>query len=274
MLVQPKSDALNTGVIQAGLNTQHLGQSLHIVTETSSTNTLGLTLAESGEPHGTVILAEHQTAGKGRLGRAWSSPPHKNVYCSLIWRDPRLQPHLSWIPLATGLALIKAIEEDQNILPSLKWPNDLLIGNKKLGGILCESTSRGQSTGVVIVGFGINVNAKQEDFPQELQESSTSLSLEKQGDCNRNKLLIRIFNHLEMWYDLLALNHLDELHAAYSAACSTLGRDVRCVLTGTKDIQGQATAIGKRGSLQVASLEKGSKKIIEVHSADVIHVRS
>ncbi|MDT7041097.1 biotin--[acetyl-CoA-carboxylase] ligase [Candidatus Nitronereus thalassa] len=274
MLVQPQSDALNAGVIQAGLKTQNLGQSLHIVTETPSTNTLGLTLAGSGEPHGTVILAEHQTAGKGRLGRTWVSPPHKNIYCSVICRDPRLQPHLSWIPLATGLALSKAIEEDQKITPSLKWPNDLLIGNKKLGGILCESMNREKSTCVIIIGFGINVNADLDDFPQELQESSTSLSLEKQESCNRNRLLIRIFNQLEKWYDQLALNYLDEVHAAYSAACSTLGMDVRCVLTETKAIHGRATAIGKEGSLHVTPLEQDSKKIIEIHSADVIHVRS
>jgi BirA family transcriptional regulator, biotin operon repressor / biotin---[acetyl-CoA-carboxylase] ligase len=273
MLVQQKSDALNAGVIQAGLKTQILGQSLHIVTETPSTNTLGLTLAEAGEPHGTVILAEHQTAGKGRLGRSWVSPPHKNIYCSLILRDPRLQPHLTWIPLATGLALSEAIEQELQITSLLKWPNDLMIDNKKLGGILCESTSRGLSTCLVIVGFGINVNASQDDFPTELQDSSTSLYLKNQQSCSRNQLLSRIFNLLEKWYDQLTLSHIDEMHTAYSAACSTLGMDVRCVLSGTKEVHGRATAVGKDGSLQVTTFEQGSKKTIEIHSGDVIHVK-
>ena len=274
MLVQSKSDALNSGVIKSGLRTQALGHSLHILTETPSTNTLGLTLAESGEPHGTVILAEHQTAGKGRLGRSWVSPPNKNIYCSVILRDSRLQQHATWVPLVTGLALSEAIQTEQSITPSLKWPNDLLIGNKKLGGILCESTSRGNSPGVLIVGFGINVNTRQDEFPTNLQATTTSLFQESGQTGNRNTLLACMFNQLERWYDQLDSGNIDVVHSAYAAVCSTLGLHVRCILTGTREIEGRATAIGKDGSLQVIPFEQGAKKPIEVRSADVIHIRT
>ncbi len=274
MLVQLKSDALNAGVIQAGLRTQALGRRVHILTETPSTNTLGLTLAASGEPHGTVILAEHQTAGKGRLGRSWASPPNKNIYCSVILRAPRLQPHMTWVPLVTGLAISEAIQTEQLIKPSLKWPNDLLIGNKKLGGILCEGTSRGNTPSVVIIGFGVNVNTTLDDFPENLQPTSTSLLQESGQPCNRNTLLTCMFNQLERWYDLLALNNIDAVHSAYAAECSTLGLDVRCTLTGTREIHGRATAIGIDGSLHVTPFQQGAKKTIEVRSADVTHVRT
>jgi len=274
MLVQSKSDALNAGVIQSGLRTQALGRSLHILTETPSTNTLGLTLAESGEPHGTVILAEHQTAGKGRLGRFWASPPNKNIYCSVILRDPRLQQYMTWVPLVTGLAISEAIQSEQSIKPSLKWPNDLLIGNKKLGGILCESISRGNIPCVLIIGFGVNVNAALKDFSEDLQPISTSLFQESGHPCNRNTLLASILNHLERWYDQLASNNIDVVHSAYSAACSTLGLDVRCMLTGTREIHGRATAIGIDGSLHVTPFQQGAKKTIEIRSADVTHVRT
>ena len=273
MRVQPNFDALNTTVIQSGLTTQALGQSIHILTETASTNSLGMTLAESGDPHGTVILAEQQTAGKGRLGRSWVSPPRKNIYCSIILRDPCLQKHLTWIPLATGLALSEAIQKTQTITSSLKWPNDILIRNKKLAGILCQSTSRGQSAGGVIVGFGVNVNAGPEDFPADLQTTSTSLFQESGQLCHRNRLLASMFNHLERWYDQLASHNIDTVKSAYSAACSTLGMDVRCTLKESKEIRGHATAIGIDGSLQVIPFDQGAKHPIEIHSADVIHVR-
>ncbi len=273
MLVTPSFDALNATVIQTGLTTQALGQSIHILTETASTNSLGMTLAASDEPDGTVILAEHQTAGKGRLGRSWVSPPNKNIYCSIILRDPRLQQHLSWIPLATGLALQEAIQTTLGIAPSLKWPNDLLIRNKKLAGILCESTSRGPSGGVFIVGFGVNVNAEREDFPAALQATATSILQESGMPFNRNILLTFIFNHLEKWYDHLASDNIIAVQSAYTAACSTLGIDVRCTLNESREIHGRATAIGRDGSLQVIPFEQGARQVIEIRSADVTHVR-
>lgn len=273
MPMTPTSDALNTASIQADLTTEALGHSIHILTETASTNSLGMTLAASGAPHGTIILAEHQTAGKGRLGRSWVSPPNKNIYCSIILRNPRLQQYLTWIPLATGLALSEGIQKTLGIAPSLKWPNDLLIGNKKLAGILCESSSRGQSGGVFIVGFGVNVNADREDFPAELQATSTSIFQESGHQSNRNILLTSIFNHLEKWYDHLASDNIGAVQSAYTAACSTLGIDVRCTLNESREVHGRATAIGMDGSLQVIPFDQGARQAIEIRSADVTHVR-
>ncbi len=273
MLVTPSFDALNAEAIRVGLTTQTLWHAIHILTETASTNSLGITLAASGAPHGTIILAEHQTSGKGRLGRSWVSPANKNIYCSIILRDPRLKQHLTWIPLATGLALFEAIQNTQDLAPSLKWPNDLLIRNKKLAGILCESTSRGQSASGLIVGFGVNVNAVQDDFPPDLQATSTSILQESGHPCNRNILLTSIFNHLERWYDHLASDNIVMIQSAYTEACSTLGIDVRCTLNESGEIYGRATGIGMDGSLQVIPFEQGVRQAIEIRSADITHVR-
>ena len=273
MLAQPTSDSLNFEVIQSGLCTESLGKNLHILTKTPSTNLLGLTLADSDEPHGTVILAEHQTAGKGRLGRSWVSSPNKNIYCSVILKRPGLKEHLPWVPLVTGLAIAEAIQTKHSTTLSLKWPNDLLVGDKKLGGILCEGTTRKGEASALIVGFGVNVNSTSEDFPPDLHTISTSLYQESRRLCNRNSLLSSILNNLEKWYGQLAMHDLDGIHSAYSASCSTLGTDVCCTLTGSPDINGRATEIGKDGSLWVTPFEAGAKKTIVVYSADVTHIR-
>ncbi len=273
MLVQPTSDALNVEVIQSALCTQSLGKIIHILTKTPSTNSLGLTLADSGEPHGTVILAEHQTAGKGRLDRAWVSPPNKNIYCSVILKNPDLQEYLPWVPLVTGLAIAEAIQINHSTTLSLKWPNDLLVADKKLGGILCQGITRKGNAPALIVGFGVNVNSTSEDLPPELHDISTSLYQESGQFCNRNSLLSGIFNNLEKWYERLARHDLDVIHSAYSASCSTLGTDVCCTLTGSHHVNGRATEIGKDGSLQVTPFEAGAKKNIVLHSADVTHIR-
>jgi len=272
MAGQSKSHSLNLEIIQQGLTTQALGRRGHLVNDVSSTNTLAITLAESGEPHGTIILADTQTAGRGRLGRSWVSCPHKNIYCSAIFIDPRLCQYITWIPLMTGLAISEALRQEPSITLSLKWPNDILVENKKLGGILCETTNRTKNPGVIVVGFGVNVNAQSEDFPAALRTAATSLSLETGKVSDRNSILTSILNHLEKWYDHLAANKIEDMHLAYSSNCSTLGLDVRCVLTTTQEIHGRAIGIAKDGALQVMPYEPG-RKTVEIRSADVTHVR-
>ena len=264
---------INFEIIQSGLGTKSLGKNLHILAKTPSTNLLGLTLADSGEPHGTAIIAEHQTAGKGRLERSWVSPPNKNIYCSVILKQPELEKYLPWIPLITGLAIAEAIETNHSTALSLKWPNDLLVQDKKLGGILCQGTTRKNDISALIVGFGINVNSVPEDFPHELRTILTSLYQESGRFCNRNFLLSSILNNLEKWYEKLAMKNLNEIHLAYSASCTTLGKDVCCTLTGSRNINGRATEIGKDGSLLITPFEARTKKTVAVHSADVKHIR-
>ena len=128
-----QSVPLKAETIRHRLTTRRLGRSLHLFEELASTNATAFTLAGSGATHGTAVLAETQTAGKGRLGRHWISPPHLNLYCSVILKEPTISRHVSWIPLVTGLALAEATRRYCDIEISLKWPNDLLYVEKKSG---------------------------------------------------------------------------------------------------------------------------------------------
>ena len=152
--------------------------SFHLYESTDSTNIRAVHLAESGAPHGTVVCADSQTGGRGRLGRTWESPPGVNLYLSLLIRptiDSREAPRLT---LVTAIALAEAVEDVAGISAALKWPNDLYIGGRKAAGILAEMSSDLDRLRHVVLGVGLNVNAAPEDFPADLQPKATSLRQE------------------------------------------------------------------------------------------------
>src|SRR6185436_18214620 len=157
---------LTTEAIAPLLRSATYGRTLHILPVTASTNSEAMALAQRGAADGTVVLAEEQTAGKGRLGRRWHSPPGENLYCSIIMRHQTgvsgLSSWLSWVPLQSALAVAQAIQKAAALTPQLKWPNDILIGSRKLGGLLCESGPAGPSGTCVVVGIGLNVNSRPE----------------------------------------------------------------------------------------------------------------
>src|SRR5436309_814950 len=144
ILIKDNHLALTGQSVQQALSTKAFGRTLHLLEGTSSTNTVAMTLGQEGASHGTVVVAETQTAGRGRSGRQWYSPPGKNLYCSVVLRSmpspDQLAIWLSWIPLIAGLAAVRAVQTTAALHPSVKWPNDILIGTRKLGGTVCEST--------------------------------------------------------------------------------------------------------------------------------------
>lgn len=264
---------LNTETIQQQLTTRSLGRPLHLFEALASTNTTAFTLANSGAAHGTAILAEAQTAGKGRLGRHWISPPRLNVYCSLILKNPEISRHMSWIPLVTGLALSEATRQSCGIEISLKWPNDLLYGEKKIGGILCESSSQGAQFSTCVVGFGMNINSQETDFPEELRSLATSCHQATRQFYDRNGLVADMFNQLESWYDCVAAEQFEHIRQSYAAACATLGREVEVSCVAEQTIHGTATDIGRDGALLVATVREGQPHTLEIRSGDVQHLR-
>lgn len=247
--------------------------------QVESTNVEALRLAELGTPHGTVILANHQTAGKGRLGRTWHSPANTNLYASLILTQKPHRSCLSWIPLTTGVAVAEAIEAAANLSVSLKWPNDIVLGNKKLGGILCESSTKGPSAWNVIVGIGINVNWEKEHFPGALKNTATSLAIEAQHQIDRRVLFTTLLSRLETNYERLLSSDLSSLQSSYVSRSSTIGRHVHVQLATGETIDGFAINIGSEGELQVnpsathvySQAQKPS--VITIRAGDVIHVR-
>ena len=268
-----QSTRLKTETIRQRLTTRSLGRPLHLFEELASTNATAFTLSGSGAAHGTAVLAEAQTAGKGRLGRHWTSPPHLNIYCSLILKNPELSRHFSWIPLVTGLALAEATRRSCGIEISLKWPNDLLCGDKKIGGILCESSSHGSQLSTCVVGFGMNVNGRETDFPEELRSLATSCHQATRRFHDRNGLIADMFNQLESWYDCVESERFEHVRKSYEASCATLGREVEVSCLAGQTIHGTATNIGKDGALLVSTVQEGKTHTLEIRSGDVQHLR-
>src|ERR1700681_2382716 len=169
-------DILTADMLRQRLRGSLFGKRIYHFFKTDSTNRVALELGHAGEPEGAVVLAEEQTAGKGRAGRAWQSERAAGIYVSLLLR-PRLAPvQAPLLTMMAGLSARTAIEAQTGLTPDLKWPNDLLVSGKKVGGILTEMHAEPSQVRFVIVGIGLNVN--QEKFPGELSGKSTSLRME------------------------------------------------------------------------------------------------
>jgi BirA family biotin operon repressor/biotin-[acetyl-CoA-carboxylase] ligase len=232
--------------------------------------------------HGTVVAADSQTAGRGRLSRTWFSPSGANLYCSVILRTARpperLTEWLSWLPLVAALAAAEAIEQISPIHVSVKWPNDLLISERKVGGILCESGTGMRSGPFQIIGIGINVNGDQNDWPTDLRDSATSIWQERKIVIDRNRLLAQLLLELEQCLDELAIHGMNRLASAYHQRCSTIGQTVRATLGNGDVVVGLAEEIGQDGSLRVrpqtTQSGSGSPEVIHLRVADIIHVRT
>jgi len=279
--VQP-SPPLTRDTIYSTLATTWLGHRIELFDCLSSTNREAFQLAQADVEHGTVVIAESQTAGRGRLSRTWFSPPSANLYCSIILRTARpperLTEWLSWLPLISALAIAEAIEQVSSIHVSVKWPNDLLISERKVGGILCESGTGTRTDPFQIIGIGINVNGDKEDWPADLRDLATSIWQEQKIVVDRNRLLAQLLLELEHCLDELAVHGTSRLALAYHQRCSTIGQRIQAALANGDVIMGLAEGIGQDGSLRVqpqaAKSGSGIPEVVHLRVADIIHVRS
>jgi BirA family biotin operon repressor/biotin-[acetyl-CoA-carboxylase] ligase len=278
----PSPSPLTLDDIRSTLATKRLGQHLRIHQNLASTNSEAMSLAQDGAKDGTVVVAEAQSAGRGRHARTWFSPPGLNLYCSIIVRGLGqrlpLADWLSWVPLTTALAVAEAVQTVAATSLALKWPNDLLLDERKVGGILCESSLAIPDNPIVVIGIGLNVNVPCELFPDELRPNATSLFESSHRHIDRNRLLAQLLLDLEQSLDELRDHGPSRLQQAYQRRCTTLGRQVRVVLRADEEFLGTAVAITADGTLQVrpSTEAPGTDKapLIDVRAGDVIHVRS
>jgi BirA family biotin operon repressor/biotin-[acetyl-CoA-carboxylase] ligase len=278
--VQP-SPPLTRETIHSTLSTSWLGHRIELFDCLPSTNREAVHLAQAEVEHGTVVVADCQTAGRGRLSRTWFSPPGANIYCSTILRttypSERLKEWLSWLPLISALAAAEAIEHISSIHVSVKWPNDLLISERKVGGILCESGTGTPSSPFQIIGIGINVNLDDDDWPPDLRTSATSIWQERKIVVDRNRLLAQLFLELEHCIDELAIHGMNRIASAYSQPCSSIGHTIQATLANGDVVVGLAEGIGQDGSLQVrlggVQSGSGTPEVVSLRVADIIHVR-
>lgn len=234
--------------------------------ELDSTNRHALELARHGVPEGLVVVADHQTAGRGRLGRAWKAPPGSSLLMSVLLR-PSLAPerlHLTTVALA--LAAADACWEVAGFRPALKWPNDLVVDegetSRKLGGILAEVPE----PGAVVVGLGLNVTWVQP--PDGLEAIGVAMNQVAGADLDRERVLAAILVNLERRYQQLR-EAPDDLVAAYRQGCSTIGRDVRVELA-SGGFTGKAVEVNDDGHLVVDDGD-GARRVVA--AGDVVHVR-
>lgn len=243
------------------------GVSVEVVDEVASTNATVAERARAGAPEGLVVAAEQQTAGRGRLDRTWETPPGSGLLFSVLLRPTAPTRSWPWLPLLTGYAVDKALKA-HGYDAGVKWPNDVLIGEQKVAGILVEriDTPAGPAA---VVGVGLNVSTTAEELPVP---TATSLALVSGSAPDRSQLLIDLLSSLREAYDAWqAGGDLSgmRLLESYSAACVTLGRDVRVELPGGSTLVGRAEEIDPGGRLVVA----GPDGPTPVGAGDVVHVR-
>lgn len=280
MATPADSAPLTREAVAACLRTRRLGHGLQILQETTSTNSEAANLAQLGMEHGTVVVAEQQTEGKGRLGRRWHSPAAGNLYCSVILKvstSLRQSPTwLSWIPLVSAVAATRAVQSVTGLQPMVKWPNDLLLDGRKVGGVLCESGVAGRQHLYVVVGIGLNVNASRETFPEDLQTIATSLVSETGHTIDRAMLLASLLFELERRVDSLldGVNDIpSDLVKEYTVLCSTLGQKVRVSLADGECVEGVADSIVADGSLRIICDQGSGGGTVDLRAGDVVHLR-
>jgi BirA family transcriptional regulator, biotin operon repressor / biotin---[acetyl-CoA-carboxylase] ligase len=260
-------DRLFEHEIKSGLNTHTIGRWVHYFEALSSTMGAATQLALDAAPEGTIVVAETQTKGKGRLGRSWFSPRHKGIYCSLILRPGGVPSEASLLTLLTAVSIIEALKEQAGAGAKIKWPNDIYLGTKKLGGILTELNAEMDRINFVIVGFGLNVNNEK----KSLISGATSLKsfLDRTEPINRVGLLQEIMRRMEHNYSLFQKGHGGRVLEKGRHYSCTIGTRVR-VYCQTKHIEGEAVDIDSDGALLV---RRDTGIIDKVTAGDVLHCR-
>ena len=215
-----------------------------------STNSVAMRLGESGEQHGAVVLAEEQTAGRGRAGRSWASEKSAGIYCSVLLRPPIPPAQAPLLTLVAGLAARDAAAEDLDTLPDIRWPNDLLVGGRKFCGILTEMHAEPDRVHYAVVGIGMNVN--QAKMPDELADIATSLRIETDKVHSRLELLIRLLRHLDRYYNQFLAEGAAPILRRFAEVSSYFkGKHVR-ITTAKESFTGTTAGLEPTGVLRVA----------------------
>ena len=185
--------------LQAELNTEFLGNEIKYQNQSVSTNDDVWACFQNKKPEGTIIIADHQQKGRGRRQSKWFSVPSKSLTFSFLLLPEMTFEKLCILPLLTGVSIVKGIHTITNILSGLKWPNDIMLSRKKMGGILIESRTNIQGLGVV-VGIGLNINENSDDIPEDLQNQAISLAIDSGKEFGRELILAAILNEFENFY--------------------------------------------------------------------------
>ncbi|MGN1113382.1 MAG: biotin--[acetyl-CoA-carboxylase] ligase [Acutalibacteraceae bacterium] len=251
-------DKISQQALNDEINTIYIGRPTVVLDSVDSTNEEIKRRARQGEKQGLTVVSDEQTLGKGRLGRVWKSPKGTSIYESILLRPDLPPSQVPCITLVAGLALCNAINGIANLGAKIKWPNDIIIGRKKLCGILTEMTIEDNAVSFAVVGMGINVNNR--SFPDEIKEKATSLYLEAGRSFSRNEIITRLAQSFEQAYNEFIMGGFGVLKDEYASLCATIGRRVSAQRTG-KELCGTAADIAPDGGLIIVT-DSGEREYI------------
>ncbi len=258
-------DLLLPQLIKHELRSKIFGKNIHHYFQVTSTNDVAHELAQEGAAEGTLVLAEEQTAGRGRLGRSWFSERNNGIYLSLILRPPVRPLHAPVFNLAAAVAVSRAIEQTCEISADIKWPNDVLIKGKKCCGVLTEMNTDLDRIKYLVVGIGINVNHSV--FPKSLEQQASSLFLEGGRRFSRIELILALLSHFEEIYFEARQKGRDSILEQWTQRSSfSNGKEVSVDL-GERQVRGTTCGLGREGTLRV---KLPSGQIEEIVAGDVV----
>ncbi len=264
--IRTSPDKLLPWEIKFNLGTKILGHNIIYKETMSSTMDEAVRLGIAGAKEGTVVCAESQTKGRGRLGREWVSPPGKGIYASLLLRPLTPLNEVAQLTLVSAVAICEAIRTVSGLEARIKWPNDILISGKKVAGILTELNAEMDRVRFVVVGFGINVNTLISQLPVE----ATSLKIQGQKDFSRLSILQEILRSFETWLEIFEKKGFSSVSGRWKDLSWTLGQRVKFV-EPLGEIEGLAFDLAFDGSLL---LRKDSGEVVKKHSGEAVHLSS
>lgn len=251
-------NAFNSEELENGLKTNIFAKETIFLKTVDSTNLEVKRKALSGAEHGLTVVSEEQTLGKGRIGKSWDSQKGVGLWFSILLKPDLAPCNIQNITLVAGLAVCKAVRSLTGCNAQIKWPNDVIIGKKKICGILTEMNAEADKINFAVVGIGINVNNEQ--FPIDISEKATSLYLETGSKVSRIKLLQSVLYNLENEFDEYMLTPDYVNWEEYQSLCATIGRNVK-IFINNKEVTGTATGVHSTGGLLV-ELENGKSVLI------------
>lgn len=251
---------LDPALIKKGLGNRIAGRNIHHYPVADSTNTIAAGLAKKGAEEGTVVLADVQTAGRGRLGREWISASGKNLLFSIIFRPDIKQSELFSVTMIASIAIVKAIRKTLHLKAGIKWPNDIYINGKKAAGILTELELKGDLVDFVVVGIGLNVNFDTSIYP-DISDTATSLLKEKGHEISRIILIKSILREVEKWYRALKKGKKEGIRKQWLKHSIVTDRKVKIISSGNEE-EGIACSIDDDGALIIVDEKGNSKRIL------------
>lgn len=262
-------DRLTEDELTAHLGTSWLGRSLACREVTGSTNSDAAELGRGGAPEGSVVVADAQTAGRGRLGRSWVSEPGLNLYLSVLLRPEILPSEAPQLSLVAGVAVAAALES-VGVRPQIKWPNDVLLGGRKVCGILTEIEAEADRVSFVVVGLGVNLNSRLHDFPEELHDKATSLRIESGEAVDRAPVAARVLGELERYYALFRDGGFAAVAPEWERRTALVGRELTVSGAG-EVVTGMYAGVDTDGALLLdASDTKGGVRRVLAGDVTVI----